>query len=214
MKLINLEQRTPEWLEWKKFGIGSSEAPVLVNGKHFQKTRSSLKKEKVAALLGKAGKGARPNSAMQRGIDSEPEVTRRYRLWTGYDVQPACAEHDVYSWLRVSLDGLGKMPDGRLIIAELKVPGTRWNGENDHFTVLQGQIPEKYIPQLDHQLLVTELDLLHYVSYCPDLPPVDRFRVLPHYRDAQRIERLFELEKVFWEEVETEVRALKPEGAI
>ena len=42
MKIFNLQQKSPEWLAWRATGLGSSDAPVLVHGKHYKTTRQDL----------------------------------------------------------------------------------------------------------------------------------------------------------------------------
>lgn len=201
MQICTLEQRSPDWAKWRLVGIGSSDAPVLWNGKHFGKTIDSLRHEKANALLGLKIKEGKTNSAMQRGIDSEGGILDRYRAWTGLtDSKPLCAVHDRYIWMKSSYDGICERK-GKWIPCEAKTTGTRWDGTNDHYSALEGNIPEKYLPQLDHQLLVCGSTFAHYASYCPDFPAYDQFRVIPYEAPIERLNELLRLEMEFWWEI-------------
>lgn len=62
-----------------------------------------------------------------------------------------------FDWMMASLDGIDI--DGQAIL-EIKCPGP-----SDHELAKAGKIPEKYIPQLQHQLAVTGLKLAYYFSF-------------------------------------------------
>lgn len=198
MRLINLDQRSPDWSVWRLKGIGSSDAPVIWNGKHFGKTVDRLRRDKAAALLGLEVREGAASPAMRRGIEAEGTILDRYRAYAGWDARPCCGVHDLHWWIKASFDGLHDHPELGPVPVEAKTPGTRKDGSNDHHDALRGLIPEKYLPQLDHQLLVCGGALAHYASYCPDFPLLDRLRVIPYRPDPGRLARLLALEKEFW----------------
>ncbi len=200
MKLISLEQRSQDWIVWRKTGLGSSDAPVLWNGKHFSKTIDQLRLDKANSLLGLKVKEGRKNSAMQRGIDSEGSVLDRYREFSELDSGPCCGVHDDHDWMKASFDGLATRK-GVTIPAEIKTCGIKHDGSSDHYDALDGRIPEKYLPQLDHQLLVAGSTLAHYVSYAPDFPRFDQFRVIVYNAPVERLLELLRIEREFWWEV-------------
>lgn len=194
MRIVDLEQKSEDWNLWRRSGIGSSDASVLVYGKHFGRSVLQLYKEKLGRLKGKT-----INPAMERGNRLEPEARRRYARLTGYPAEPLCCVHDTKDWLKASLDGWVGL--GKGIVVEIKVPGIRWDGSSDHYTALAGQIPEKYLPQLDHALLVTGAEKGHYVSYNDEFPRAEQFIILEHIRDEERLKLLEEIETFFWEHV-------------
>lgn len=109
--------------------------------------------------------------------------------------------------MRASLDGLcrGRDPEpGSAWVLELKVPG--WES---HDYAVAGMVPPHYVPQCQWQLLVTGLDLLHYVSYYSPGPNAkidrfadhDRLAVVAVTPDAELQAELLERAERFWGEV-------------
>ena len=72
-------------------------------------------------------------------------------------VIPYVVQSDMYDWMIASLDGLDTEKG---VMVEIKCPGPK-----DHELAMSGKIPKHYIPQLQHQLLVTGLDKMLYFSY-------------------------------------------------
>jgi putative phage-type endonuclease len=46
VKVINLKQRTPEWYQWRKEGIGASDIPVLTGNSPYTNKRQLLLQKK------------------------------------------------------------------------------------------------------------------------------------------------------------------------
>lgn len=196
MRVVDLEQKSDDWNLWRRSGIGSSDASVLVFGKHFGRSVLQLYKEKLGRLRGK-----KINPAMERGNRLEARARQLYEQLTGYRALPLCCVHDTKDHLKASLDGWVGLGPGQGIVVEIKVPGIRWDGSSDHYTALEGEIPEKYVPQLDHALLVTGAKVAHYVSYNDEFPRGQQFVPLEHQRDEERLRLLEEIEDLFWAHV-------------
>ncbi len=191
MRIINLEQGSPDWGIWRNTGIGSSDAPIILNGSHWGRDVRHLWREKTGK-----GEGARFNSSMRRGKRLEPVARALYEKWTGTVANPLCAVHDLYEWMKVSLDGWVN----NCIVVEIKAPNAV-----DHRTALDDQVPEKYIPQLDHQLLVTGASTAHYVSYSNNFDASEQLAIVPYPAQASRLNKLLALELAFWQYVMDEV---------
>jgi putative phage-type endonuclease len=144
-------QGTPEWLAWRKGGIGASEAAAIMGVCPYS-TPLKVWKEKSGLAEGFEG-----NFATQRGSDLEAKARARYELISLEDMPPATATHPKYDFLRASLDGL--RADNKLIL-EIKVPS-----KESHDLAKSGKVPEHYKIQVQQQLLVTGADLCHYFSY-------------------------------------------------
>lgn len=208
MKIVSLEQRSPDWLTWRACGIGSSDAPVIWWGKHFSTTVRGLWKEKVKKYKwyqkgdqsGSEPKERKINTAMQMGIDREPEARSRYEQITGISMNPVCGIHREYDFLKVSLDG---WEEERRLLIELKCPGVRWDGSSDHQLALDGFIPEKYKPQLRHQILVSNPKKVHYVSFGDPqhFNSYELIKVLDFTWEGHEIEDLLRKELKFWKAV-------------
>ena len=110
------------------------------------------------------------NDAMRRGTMMEPIAREWLNQKYQSNLQPVVVQHpdSSHDWHISSLDGLWKRPDGSYFACEIKHPG-----KIDHEKALDGQIPEKYIPQCFHIL--------------EDLPGVDRILYLS-YREESQVE--------------------------
>ncbi len=98
--IVNLQQGTAEWLEWRSNGIGASDAPTIM-GDNPWKSAARLLSEKLGAADKFAG-----NAAMTRGTALEPEAKRQYEAISKVFVASICLQSNTHQWLRASLDDL------------------------------------------------------------------------------------------------------------
>lgn len=131
--------------------IGSSDAPVIMEVSPW-KTPYALWEEKLGLR-----KSNRMTSAMERGIQLEEQARKNFEEQTGIYVIPQKVYHPDKKWMRASLDGMDF--DGKHIV-EIKCPNNK-----DHSEAKEGKVPEKYIPQIQHQLAVTGLEMAFYFSF-------------------------------------------------
>lgn len=178
--IVDLQQGTVEWREWRHNGIGASDAPIIMGENPF-KSLAQLLTEKRGPTP-----NARQNSAMALGTKLEPEARRRYIVKTGKDVRPVCLQSTRYEWLRASLDGFAVNHDAAV---EIKC------GESVYRKTSRSRsVPQHYYGQLQHLLAVTGLDTLDFWCYWPG----SRELLVPVKRDANYIERLMKRELDFW----------------
>jgi len=146
-RIVQLTQGSPEWLDYRRSRRNASETAAVM-GLSPWSTPYQLWLEKT----GRAS--AKVTQAMQRGTDLEPAARAAYEDQTGLIMQPLVLEAGQYS---ASLDGMTL--DGDLVL-EIKCPlrGTRSDLWQD---VLGGQVPEHYLAQVQHQLMVTGAALAH-----------------------------------------------------
>lgn len=177
---VDLEQGTEEWLEWRRHGIGASEAPTLL-GENSWKTPDQLFEERCGSHK------ARPTTkSMALGSALEPEARRAFEIEVGEAMSPVCVQSVEFDWMRASLDGMGW--DG-LRVVEIKC-GSRVYQE----AACLRRVPGHYVGQLQHILAVTGLPEIDFWSYWPDQRPV-HLRVP---RDDAYIKRLIAAERAFW----------------
>lgn len=178
------EQGSVAWKQWRKAGIGASDAPVIM-GESPWSSRYDLWEQKT-------GRGTeRPaNFYMRRGTRLEHVARRLYIESRGTHVEPVCMESEERSWMRASLDGWSAAAG---LVVEIKCPGAK-----DHAVAQSGKIPAKYYPQLQHLLAVSRAALCHYVSYRDD-----ELVVLMVKPRADYIDRLVREEQEFWDCVQT-----------
>ncbi len=169
-----------QWLQWRRNGVGASDAPVIM-GVSPWKTPYQLWMEKITG-----NSTQKENSSMERGKRLESEARDAFSNILKTDLQPKNVEHDSIRWLRASLDGID--PSGKIMV-EIKCPN-----KNDHFVALNKMVPEKYWPQLQHQMLVTGLDQMYYVSYTGE-----EIAWVNVKRDPAYVANLLEEEQQFWD---------------
>jgi putative phage-type endonuclease len=131
---------------------------------------------------------------MLRGTRMEPEARQAYIDLTGIEVTPACVIHETYPWMRASLDGLSR--DEKTAV-EIKCVN-----KDDHRSAVEGLVPTKYWPQVQHQLLVTGLPRLHYWSFSTSTTFISENRkaLVVVKADADYMSYLLEGEQKFWDD--------------
>lgn len=178
---MTIQQRTPEWLDLRRKYIGSSDAaPIL--GVSPWKTPLDIFHEKTSII----SRESSICSSMQRGIDLEPEALQLFEKLTGYLCLPQVVFHPTIKFMMASLDG---MEIGGNAIVEIKCPG-----KIDHECALDGQVPAKYIPQLQHQMETCGLKKMFYLSY-----NINSYKLLEVHYDQNYVENLLKEEREFWD---------------
>ena len=185
--IVELEQGTHEWREWRHKGIGASDAPTIMGENRFKSAAQLLKEKREPA------RDSVQNEAMALGVQLEPEARRRYIAKTGRDVRPACLQSTRHDWLRASLDGFA-INHGSVV--EIKC------GQSVYRRASQSRsVPDYYYGQMQHILTVTGLDSLDFWCYWPGCSDL----LLPVERDDAYIERLLNRELEFWRLVQRNV---------
>ncbi len=94
---------------------------------------------------------------MQRGITLEPVARSYYELRSGMDFIPTIFQDPELPFLFASLDGWNA--EFRIDL-EIKCPNLK-----DHILAKRGFIPEKYVYQLQHQIMVSGAVRCDYFSF-------------------------------------------------
>jgi putative phage-type endonuclease len=183
-----LKQRSPEWLEWRKSHIGSSEAPVIMGESPYM-TLLELYREKK----GLESKD-RSSWATEKGNYFEPKARALYELLHDREMPEAIFVHPVFEWMSASLDG---WCEDEQIILEIKVPG------REVFEMAKaGKVHHQYVWQLEHQLFVTGAKEVHFWCVRTDGGANSGNiieSVLVVYRsDPEKRGKLIEYETEFW----------------
>lgn len=184
MRVEKIPESREEWLALKKNYIGASEAPVLMNGKHFERTPHKLWEEKVGLGSTKAD-----NPAMQKGRLIEETARRLYEEITGVFMCPMMVFHSEKNFMMATLDGLSL--DQKMAVEIKKA------NEEDHALAKEGKISKRYYPQIQHQMACTGHDMQHYFSYYSD----DDVSLVEVPRDDVYIAKLEQEEAIFWKSV-------------
>lgn len=172
------QQNTPEWLEFRKTRIGASDAPAIM-GVSPWKTAHRLWLEKTGRI-----EPVKQTEAMKRGLDLEDHVRLYLCLHMGFTVTPIVRVSDTYDWMMASFDGYDDVAN---VYVEIKCPN-----KDDHFLATSGRVPDKYYPQVQHQIYVGGVKKLLYVSY-----DGTTFAHVWIERDDEYIEKLLKEEEKF-----------------
>lgn len=189
-EFLKIEQGSPEWHALRKTKITATDASVIM-GVSPWKTRLQLYHEKISEE-----NKTFVNEAMQRGTDLEPIARDLFNIEEGRKMVPVVV---VLDWAMASLDGFDFDDFG---VLEIKCPG-----EKDHSIALGGSIPQKYYPQLQHQMYVTGATIAYYYSF----DGIEGAKVLVE-RDDKYIAKMVAEEKKFYDCMQTRTPPEPEEG--
>ncbi len=184
--LKSVDQKSEDWYEWRRKGIGASDAPIIMGVSPY-KTPYQLWEDKTGRRTEEES-----NWATRRGNENEPRARAHYEFIRGVDAPPRVCEHYQLRWLRASLDGYYEI-DQQKVVIEIKCPG-----KAEHEGAKEGKVPAKYYPQCQHQLMVTGADRVDYISYNVDIAIVEV------YPDREYISNYLQKALAFWQLVQTD----------
>jgi putative phage-type endonuclease len=197
-----MEQRSEEWFQARLGKVTASRvADVLAKIKSGESaSRRNYKIQLVSERLTGEKQETYINQAMQDGIDREQFARDRYVQQFGEVEEVGFVKHPTLE--------AGASPDGMVGddgIIEIKCP----MGSTHTETLMTQDIPSKYIPQVQFQLLVTGRKWCDFVSYNPMFPKhlqvfVKRIEADPVYQKELEVEV-----KQFLKEVDDVINKLK-----
>lgn len=151
MREIDLAQGSADWLAFRKRHIGASETGIIM-GESPYATPYQLWARKTGLMP-----NVQMTPAMQRGKDLEPIALAEFEEKHNIFMTPKVFVSEEYPWMMASMDGVSLC--GKVAV-EIKCPGKK-----NHELALSGKIPEEYIYQLQHQMIVLKLDSMLYFSF-------------------------------------------------
>jgi len=203
--IINADQRSDEW-KLARVGrvTGSRASDVLATIKSGEAAarrdyRLQLTTER---LTGQPQDDTFVNAAMQWGIDQEANAFAAYEAQQGVMVRRtgflACSDR----MIGCSLDG---DVDDFTGLVELKCPKSA-----THLKYLKaGVVPSEHLPQIVHNLLVTNAQWCDFVSYDPRFPPALQLFVVRVNRDGAQLASYELALSLFLNEVERDVNEMR-----
>jgi len=183
-----MEQRSEEWFQARLGKVTASRvADVLAKIKSGESaSRRNYKIQLVSERLTGEKQETYINQAMQDGIDREAFARDRYVQQFGEVEEVGFIKHPTLE--------AGASPDGMVGddgILEIKCP----MGSTHTETLMTQDIPSKYVPQVQFQLLVTGRKWCDFVSYNPMFP-----------EHLQVFVKRVEADPVYQKELESEVK--------
>lgn len=173
----------PAWLEWRRKGIGGSDAGAIL-GLNPYSSAFSVWCDKKGLLPEKED-----NEAMRQGRDLEQYVAERFTETTGKAVRRCnyLLAHPEYPWMLANVD--------RLVIGEdagLECKTTSILTPTDYDA---GDVPPQYYVQCQHYMAVTGC----VKWYLAVLVLNKKFHIFEIVRNEAEVAALIAAEKSFWE---------------
>jgi len=183
-----MEQRSEEWFQARLGKVTASRvADVLAKIKSGESaSRRNYKIQLVSERLTGEKQETYINQAMQDGIDREAFARDRYVQQFGEVEEVGFIKHPTLE--------AGASPDGMVGedgILEIKCP----MGSTHTETLMTQDVPSRYVPQIQFQLLVTGRKWCDFVSYNPMFP-----------KHLQVFVKRVEADPVYQKELESEVK--------
>jgi len=187
MRVIELDQRTPEWHRWRRQGITATESAVIL-GLSPHKTPWRLWAEKI-------GRAAPENldavPQVRFGRENEDKVRGLFELAHDEVVTPMCAQMEGEdSIFRASFDGL-TFDD---IPVEIKCPGENTISDVKTRGVLSDAY-RLYSVQVQHQMMVSGASYGWLVFFDSESEGLIEFKI---ERDESMIEEIKKAGREFW----------------
>ena len=179
---IDCEQGTDFWKQLRRSKIGASDVAILMNMSPWR-TREQLLQEKLGLIAPQE-----INGAMLRGQLREPKARACAEDMLGTLFLPEVFTSIEYPFMLASLDGV--CIDNKHII-EIKC-----TNKKNHELAKNGKIPDYYMPQVQHQIAVCNVDQCYYFSF-----DGDRGVVVVVDRDDKFIANMIEMEWEFYQEM-------------
>jgi len=175
--VINCKQRSPYWYALRSERMTASKGQtVAANGKGLE----SYILEMMEIYYGIRKREYFQNDAMLRGIELEDSAAFLYGVKTGnFGGEVGFIIHGDY---------FGGSPDlfkPYDFLTEIKCPG-----EKAHQKALEGKISSVYKWQMQSEMLITNMDWCHFVSYNPDFPEKEQLKIIKYERDEKMIDKL------------------------
>ena len=153
MKIINLEQGSQEWLEYRLLRITGTDMSAIM-GMNPWKTALDVYSEKMGLAA-----PIQINAAMQRGMDEEDNARELYNNTHGVNFIPQVIQSEKYPWAMASLDGVEENK-----FLEIKTP------QEKNYEKLCKAIPAYYFVQMQMAFLSSDgfFDEAVFAVYSPE----------------------------------------------
>jgi len=197
-----MEQRSEEWFQARLGKVTASRVvDVLAKIKSGESaSRRNYKIQLVSERLTGEKQETYINQAMQDGIDREQFAREKYVQQFGEVEEVGFIQHPTLE--------AGASPDGLVGtdgIIEIKCP----MGSTHTETLITQEVPSKYVPQIQFQLLVTGRKWCDFVSYNPMFPENLQVFVRRVFANKEYQKELEDEVKQFLNEVDDVINKLK-----
>lgn len=189
----DLEQGSSDWLDWRRRVIGASDAATIM-GENPWASSKSLLEEKLGLL-----RPFRGNAATREGQRLEEFARESLEKKFGHKIMQTVVQDSKDPFFAASLDGIDS---SKTRIYEIKCGLKSYAKTKD-----TGTVPSYYVAQLQHIMMVTELESMIFVAYRPE----ERLIVFEVARDERYIKRLRKEELSFIKELKSRGHSIQYE---
>lgn len=192
-----MKQSGQAWHDRRKKGIGSSDAPIIMQVSPYS-TPFKLWELKTGRALPQEGS----NWIQNKGHENEPIARALFELQCDIPMPAELVDHQSIPWLIFSADGINRE---HKCFLEIKFAGKEdhENAKNEKLSPWD-RIPEKYQWQIVHQHMVSELPICKYVSFYKPKGSKGEIVIVDVPRDLEKEKILFAEEKKFWDLVQSD----------
>lgn len=199
---MEVKQRSPEWFEQRLGNASASRiADVIAKTKSgYSASRDNYLTELVLERFG-IPQESFSSQAIEWGTETEPLARAHYEAITGVFVD------EVGYVLHPTIKHAGASPDGVVGdgLLEIKCPNTKTHFEY----LLNGEVPNKYKPQMAWQMACTGAKWVDFVSFDPRAPEGLQYFQIRYERDDEYIKMLEDEVVKFLAEVDAKFQQLK-----
>jgi putative phage-type endonuclease len=182
---------TEEWLEYRRFGIGGSDASVICGINRY--------KSPIELWMDKTGQWTNQEAGEPAywGHKLESIVRDEFTKRTGIEVTivKQILQSEAHPFMLANLDGICQYPNYGTCVFEAKTASAYKNGE------WEDAIPDEYVLQVQHYLAVTG----YKGAFIAVLIGGNQFKWKFIERDEELITMLIQLETEFWGHVQSNV---------
>lgn len=148
----NQRDKKAEWVKARRKTVGASDMPIILGVSPWA-TPLDLWREKTST----EEPSLDTNWAQANGIMLEPEAREKYEEMVGVKFPAQSFTHKDVQRFTCSMDGWNADTKSGIEI--------KFSGKEDHLKAKLGQVPDKYVPQVEWQYIVTGAKKITYISY-------------------------------------------------
>lgn len=193
------DMKTEEWLEYRRRGIGGSDASVILGISPYRSILQ-LWEEKT----GRVSIEEKKNSYTYFGHVMEPVIKKEFTKRTGLKVRAKnyMLQSEEHPFMLADLDGVVREKDGSYSVFEAKTASEYKK------PVWEKGVPEEYVAQVQHYLCVTG----YQKAYVCAVVGGNTYYCYQIKRNGEYMKNLVEKEKAFWDCVKKGIPP-KPDGS-
>lgn len=191
--ISHLEQGTDSWREWRRGVIGASDASTVMGENPWASPRR-LMEEKMGLHREFSG-----NAATREGSRLEAVARKHLSKKHSRKLRPVIIQDSQHAFLAASLDA---MDETNMHVYEIKCGVKAYERTKEY-----KKVPDYYVGQVQHILMITGLDVLCFVAYRPD----ESLVTLEVPRDERYIKLLRKKETEFAKELQRRGHTIQKE---